>query len=220
MLASPGVAACARSDIGTAVRMEASTSVAGAAPASPTDKSTNHPASSQPGVLAAPRVPVPANAAVCPQDQPGQTAVAAVADPSAPQITVRVPPGWSVSPGDGDVGATLSGPDDMVAKVTIASTPLEPTAAFINYGDDAMAKYPISTLSLLPGDYCGFSGQRLIGTWAEDPDQSLVYRDRIAHIWTNSGNYFVAVHVEAPTGVPGFDEAAAVLTDKFGIVIP
>jgi len=181
---------------------------------------TDEPESSQPGVVETTKVPVPANAVVCRQEQPGQTAVATVADPAAPQITVRVPSGWSVTPGGGDVGASLSGPDDMVAKVTIAATPLEPAAAFTRYGDDLMAKYPISTLSLLPGDYCGFSGQKLMGTWAQDPDESLEYQDRIAHIWTNTGNYFVAVHVEAPTGTPGFDEAAAVLTDKFSIVIP
>ena len=59
-----------------------------------------------------------------------------------------------------------------------------------------------------------------MGTWAQDPDESLEYQDRIAHVWTNTGNYLVAVHVEAPTGTPGFDEAASVLTDKFSIVIP
>lgn len=222
VLAVPGVAACARNSGGTPVRAEASTSATSVAPtsASPTTRETDEPESSQPGVLETTRVPVPPNAVVCRQDQPGQTAVATVADPAAPQITIRVPAGWSVTPGAGEVGASLSGPDDMVAKVTIAATPLEPAAAFTRYGDDLMAKYPISTLSLLPGDFCGFSGQKLIGTWAQDPDESLEYHDRIAHIWTNSGNYLVAVHVEAPAGAPGFDEAASVLTDKFSIVIP
>ncbi|QYL17953.1 hypothetical protein [Mycolicibacterium pallens] len=222
VLAVPGVAACARNSAGTAVRVEASTPTTSATPtsASPTTKVTDEPESSQPGVVETTKVSVPPNAVVCRQEQPGQTAVATVADPAAPQITVRVPPGWSVTPGSGDVGALLSGPDDMVGKVTIAATPLDPAAAFTRYGDDLMARYPISTLSLLPGDFCGFSGQKLIGTWAQDPDESLEYHDRIAHIWTNSGNYLVAVHVEAPSGVAGFDEAASVLTDKFSIVIP
>ncbi|GAY13576.1 hypothetical protein MSZK_03020 [Mycobacterium sp. shizuoka-1] len=166
------------------------------------------------------RVPVPANATVCQPEQSGPTAVAAVADPAAPKIRVRVPDGWSSTPGSGDVGALLSGPDDMVAEVTIAATPLDAAAAFTRYGDDVMARYPISTLSLLPGDFCGFSGQKLMGTWARDPDESLEYQDRIAHIWTNAGNYLVAVHVEASSGTPGFDAAATVLTDEFGIVIP
>ncbi|MEZ0359107.1 hypothetical protein [Mycobacterium sp. SA01] len=222
VLAVPGVAACARNSDGTPVRAEASTSAGSVAPtsAAPSTRETDEPESSQPGVLETTKVPVPPNAVVCKQDQQGQTAVAAVADPAAPKITIRVPPGWSVTPGAGDVGASLSGPDDMVAKVTIEATPLEAAAAFARYGDDVMAKYPISTLSLLPGDFCGFSGQKLIGTWAQDPDESLEYHDRIAHIWTNTGNYLVAVHVEAPAGAPDFDEAASVLTDKFSIVIP
>lgn len=181
---------------------------------------TDEPESSQPGVVETTKVPVPPNAVVCRPEQPGPTVVATVADPAAPQITVRVPAGWSATPGAGDVGASLSGPDDMVARVTIAATPLDPAAAFTRYGDEVMAKYPISTLSLLPGDFCGFSGQRLMGTWAQDPGESIEYRDRIAHIWTNGGNFLVAVHVEAPSETPGFDEAASVLTDKFTIVIP
>ncbi|MCX2934699.1 hypothetical protein ORI20_30985 [Mycobacterium sp. CVI_P3] len=213
MLAVPGVAACARNSDGTAVRVEASTSTS---PSTNTDA----PESSEPGVLETTRVPIPPDTTVCQREQPGPTAVAAVADRGAPQIRVRVPPGWSSTPGTGDVGAVLSGPDDMVADVTIAATPLDPAAAFTRYGDDVMAKYPISTLSLLPGDFCGFSGQKLIGTWARDPDESLEYQDRIAHIWTNNGNYLVAVHVEAPSGAPGFDAAASMLTDDFGVVIP
>jgi hypothetical protein len=187
---------------------------------SPTTTVTDEPESSQPGVLETTRVPVPPNSVVCRLEEPGETAVAAVADPAAPQITVRVPSGWSVTPGSGDIGATLSGPDEMAATVTIAATPLDATAAFARYGDDVMARYPISTLSLLPGELCGFSGQKLVGTWAEDPDKSIEYHDRIAHIWTNTGNYLVAVHVEAPSGTPGFDAAASILTAKFGIVIP
>lgn len=146
--------------------------------------------------------------------------MATVGDPAAPKITVKVPAGWSSTPGTGDVGALLSGPDDMVAEVTIAATPLDASAAFTRYGDDVMARYPISTLSLLPGEFCGFSGQKLMGTWARDPDESLEYQDRIAHIWTNNQSYLVAVHVEAPAGTPGFDAAASELTDDFGIVIP
>jgi hypothetical protein len=220
LLAVPGVAACARNSAGTAVRADPSTSTSAPTSTSPTTKVTDEPESSQPGVLETTRVPVPPNAVACRQEEPGQTAVATVADPAAPQIAIRVPSGWSVTPGSGDVGATLSGPEGMVGTVTIAATPLDATAAFARYGDDVMAKYPISTLSLLPGDFCGFSGQKLMGTWAEDPDKSIEYHDRIAHIWTNTGNYLVAVHVEAPSGAAGFDAAASILTDKFGIVIP
>lgn len=202
------------------MRAEASTSTTAPTSTSPTTTVTDEPESSQPGVLETTRVPVPPDAVVCQQEEPGETALATVADPAAPKISVRVPSGWSVTPGSGDIGATLSGPDEMAATVTIAATPLDATAAFARYGDDVMAKYPISTLSLLPGDFCGFSGQKLVGTWAEDPDKSIEYHDRIAHIWTNTGDYLVAVHVEAPSGTPGFDAAASILTAKFGIVIP
>src|SRR5690606_40412268 len=54
----------------------------------------------------------------------------------------------------GDVGARLTGPDDMLAEITIAATPAEPAAAFSRYSDDLMGKYPIATLSLLPADLC------------------------------------------------------------------
>ena len=181
---------------------------------------TDTPESAEPGVLETTRQPVPPNAQVCAQDRTGQTAVAAVADPAAPKITVALPDGWSATPGSGDVGARLTGPDDMLAEITITATTLEPAAAFSRYSDDLMGKYPISTLSLLPADLCGYSGQKLMGTWADDPGQSIQYQDRITHIWTNDKSYLVAVHVEAPSGTAGFDAAADMLTSDFGIVIP
>lgn len=199
--------------------MTSTSTLSGSTGSNPT-RSTDAPESAEPGVLETTREPVPPNALACVREASGQTTVAAVADPAAPRITVKLPDGWSATPGSGDVGALLAGPDDMVAEVTIAATPLDPAAAFTRYADDVMARYPISTLSLLPGDFCGYSGQRLMGTWAQDPDQSLQYQDRIAHIWTNTKDYLVAVHVEAPAGTPGFDAAADVLTDEFSIVIP
>lgn len=222
MLAVPFVAGCDRDSAGSAVRGESSVSVSATTttttPGSAT--ATDTPESSEPGVVETTRVPVAPNATVCPQTPAGPTTVAAVADPAAPTITVAVPDGWTASPGAGEVGARLAGPDEMQAEIRITATPLDPAAAFGRYSDDLMAKYPISTLSLLPADLCGFSGQKLMGTWADDPDESIQYQDRIAHIWTNSKNYLVAIHVEAPSGAPGFDAAADELTGDFGIVIP
>ncbi len=163
---------------------------------------------------------MPSNAQVCVSDLTGQTATATVADPAAPKITVALPDGWSVTPGSGDVGARLAGPDDMLAEISITATALDPAAAFTRYSDDVMAKYPISTLSLLPDELCGYSGQKLMGTWADDPEESTEYQDRVVHIWTNSKNYLVAVHVEAPSGTAGFDAAASTLTSDFNIVLP
>jgi hypothetical protein len=181
---------------------------------------TDTPESSEPGVVETTRQPVPSNAQVCVQDLTGQTSTATVADPAAPKITVAVPDGWSVVPGSGDVGARFTGPDDMLAEISITATPLDPAAAFTRYSDDLMAKYPISTLSLLPADLCGYSGQKLMGIWADDPGASIEYQDRVTHIWTNSKNYLVAIHVEAPSGTAGFDAAASTLTSDFNIVIP
>lgn len=225
MLAVPVVAGCDRDSAGSAVRGESSVSTSATAtstttstPASSTE--TDVPESTEPGVLETSRTQVAPNATICTQSPAGPTTVAAVADPAAPRITVAVPDGWTTSPGAGDVGARLAGPDEMQAEIRITATPLDPAAAFGRYSDDLMAKYPISTLSLLPADLCGFSGQKLMGTWADDPDESIQYQDRIAHVWTNSKSYLVAVHVEAPSGTTGFDAVADELTGDFGIVIP
>ena len=59
-----------------------------------------------------------------------------------------------------------------------------------------------------------------MGTWADNPDRSITYRDRIAHIWTNAKDYLVAIHVQAPSGTPGFDAAADQITGDFGIGLP
>ena len=97
----------------------------------------------------------------------------------------------------------------------------DPAAAFRKYADDLMAESAVSTVSVLPGELCGYSGQKLMGAWSDTPQNAVGYEDRIAHIWTNSGtNYLVAVHVQAPTGTPGFDAAAALLTEDFEILLP
>jgi hypothetical protein len=181
--------------------------------------STDVPESSQPGVVETTRQAVPANTATCPGPA-SATAVAAVTDPGAPRISLTMPAGWSISPGSGDVAARITGPAEMTGEVSITPTVLDPAAAFTKFSDDAMAKYPISSVSVLPAEICGYSGQKIMGTWADDPDRSLQYYDRIAHIWTNTKNYLVAIHVQAPSKTEGFDEAASVLVGDFGIVLP
>ena len=96
------------------------------------------------------------------------------------------------------MGAQLHGPDGITATVTIAETPLDPAAAFRQYADDAMAASAVSSVSVLPADLCGYSGQKLLGAWSDSPQQAVEFGDRIAHIWTNTDNYLVAVHVEGP----------------------
>ncbi|GAT07785.1 hypothetical protein H7I77_27725 [Mycolicibacterium novocastrense] len=151
---------------------------------------------------------------------PSEQVSAAVPDPAAPTITVALPAGWSTTAGQGDVGLRLTGPDQMWATVTIAKTALPPAEAFERYADDAVAASDISTLSVLPAELCGYSGQKLLGSWADAPGSAVEFGDRIAHIPTSTGDYLVAVHVQAPAQTPGFDPLASPLLGEFGIVIP
>ncbi|MDT5015094.1 MAG: hypothetical protein QOD39_1254 [Mycobacterium sp.] len=174
-----------------------------------------------PGVVPTTRTPVPADTVTCTVPNPPPVGVvASVSDPAAPKITVALPTGWSTSKGDGDVGARLEGPDGLSATVTIAETPLDPAAAFEKYADDAMATSAVSSISVLPADLCGYSGQKLLGAWSDSPQQALKFGDRIAHIWTNTANYLVAVHVEGPASVAGFDPMGSPLMEDFAIVVP
>ena len=131
--------------------------------------------------------PIPADTVSCAQPvKPAVTAVAQVSDPAAPKITVAVPDGWSVEPGSGDVGVRMQGPDGMFATVTIAQTKLDPAEAFTEYADKVMAVSAVSSVSVLPAELCGYSGQKLMGAWSDTPQQSVEFLDRIAHIWTNT----------------------------------
>ena len=174
------------------------------------------------GVLPTTRTPMTPNTVACSQTiKPSVRMTAEVDDPQAPTITVGVPDKWSMTAGTGDVGGKLDGPGGMEATVTIASTDLAPAAAFRKYADDLMAESTVSSVSVLPGELCGYSGQKLMGAWSDSPQNAIEYSDRIVHIWTDGGtDYLVAVHVQAPTGTPGFDSAAALLTEDFEIVLP
>ena len=213
------LAACARTSDGTPVAAEhgpgATTSSAPSATTAPTPQGEF-------GVVPTTRAPVPPNTVACSQTiKPTVRMTAEVDDPQAPRITVGVPDKWSMAAGTGDVGGRLDGPAGMQATVTIAATQLDPAAAFKKYADDLMEESAVSSVSVLPGELCGFSGQKLMGAWSDTPQNAVEYEDRIVHIWTNSGNtYLVAVHVQAPTGTPGFDSAAALLTEDFEIVLP
>ncbi|OBF88819.1 hypothetical protein A5790_22870 [Mycobacterium sp. 852002-51152_SCH6134967] len=171
----------------------------------------------QPGIVSTPQ-PSAARRA-CSLPGPAHV-LAAVPDPAAPRITVALPAGWSTAAGQGDVALRLAGPDGMWATVTIAETTLPPAEAFERYADDAVAAADISTLSVLPAELCGYSGQKLLGSWAGSPGPAVQFGDRIAHIPTSTGDYLVAVHVEAPAQTAGFDPLASPLLGGFGIVVP
>ena len=162
---------------------------------------------------------IPPNALIClPPPNPGAAATVQISDPAAPRIVMSLPEGWSAAPAP--AGLTLTGPAGMSGAVTITETTLDPAAAFGKYADDITAAAPISSVSILPADHCGFSGQRLMGVLSGSAAGSQTYEDRIAHVWTNTKDYLVVIHVTAPQGSPAFDAAAAVLTADFAVTIP
>jgi hypothetical protein len=55
---------------------------------------------------------------------------------------------------------------------------------------------------------------------ATNLDPAAAFADRIAHIWTNTTNYLVTIHLEGPPDAPGFDAAKTALMQDFAVVIP
>jgi hypothetical protein len=224
-LMAPLAAGCVRTDEGVAIRSEDFAATPTSAPARPTSTpspSTNDAGPAAPGILTTTQTPIPADTVTCaPPTPPVPRAVARIPDPQAPRITVALPPdGWSASPGSGDVAARIVGPNGMFATVTIARTKLDPAQAFTEYADKVMAVSAVSSVSVLPAELCDYSGQKLMGAWSDTPQQSVEFLDRIVHIWTNTNNYLVAVHVEAPAGTDGFNAASTVLIEDFAVDIP
>lgn len=210
---------CVRTDEGVAVRSQ-DVATPTSELSQPT-RSTEDAGPAAPGVLTTTKAPVPAGTVTCAEPvKPAVSAVAQVSDPAAPTITVAVPDGWSVEPGSGDVGVKMAGPDGMFATVTIAQTKLEPAEAFTEYADKVMAGSAVTSVSVLPAELCDYSGQKLMGAWADTPQQSVEFLDRLAHIWTNTNEYLVAIHVQAPAETDGFDAASTVLIEDFAVGIP
>ena len=191
------------------------------AAAAPGTSSTNPVDQPEPGIMPTSEAPVPAGAVTCaPEVAPRVGYVAAVDDPRAPQIVIGVPEGWSFMGGTGDVAGRLTGPDRMTATVTIATTDLDPAAAFRGYANDIMEQSAVSTVSVLPGELCDYSGQKLMGSWSDIPETAVEFRDRLVHLPTDTANYLVSVHVEAPSGVDALDAAGDVLTADFEVRMP
>ena len=107
----------------------------------------------------------------------------------------------------------------MSATVTIATTELDAGGSFLHYTATLGGSMPRLKLAVTGAPFCGYSSQRLTGTLQGQPG-AIDFADRIAHIWTNSRNYLVAIHLEGPSGRPGFDAAKSTLTQDFGVVIP
>jgi hypothetical protein len=206
--------ACTRSSDGAATAQSgqsstpatSSTTTASAAP-------PVAPADDVPGVVPTPGAS-PTDEDCAPAAPPAVPVDVRIDDPAAPTVVVGAPQEWTTTPSPD--GATLTGPENMSATVTITATPLDAAAAFRGYADDLTAKTEMSTLSLLPAETCGFSGQKLMGMLGGTTPENVVYQARIVHV----PGYLIAVYVEAPTDTAGFDDAAAVLTQGLRIGLP
>jgi hypothetical protein len=174
------------------------------------------------GVVETTKHPVTAGETTCaPDSAPTGTVEVRGAAPGAPIVTIAVPEGFAPgAPGQGDVALNLTGPDGMTGTVTIAPTTLDAAAAFQKYADERTADYEISSVSVLPGELCDYSGQELMGTLADHPGQGIDYADRVIHVWTNDGDFLIALRLEAPNGTAGLDTAKSVMLADFGVRMP
>jgi hypothetical protein len=168
------------------------------------------------------RIPPDAPACVVTPTGDGEAASeiqAAVSDPAAPRITITVPEGWQSTPGTGDTALMMSGPDTLSATVTIAATDLSPDSAFLRYTAGIGGTMTRRKFSVTGAPFCGYSSQQLAGT-LQAPSGAIDFADRIAHIWTNTKQYLVTIHLESHSGVAGFPAAKSLLTQDFAVVIP
>lgn len=179
------------------------------------------PAESVPGIAATRTEPIPSDSAVCvvaPVGD-GESMTAAVSDPVAPRITVVVPRDWRSTPGAGDSALVLDGPDTLSATVRIEATDLTPESAFLHYTATVGGTMARRKFSVTGAPFCGYSSQQLTGT-LEGPAGGTDFADRITHIWTNTRQYLVSIHLQAHSGSPGFTVAKSLLTQDFSISIP
>jgi hypothetical protein len=149
----------------------------------------------------------------------GRPAVATVADPAAPKVTVEVPDGWSWTAGTGDTALTLAGRGDMSGAVIIAETTLEPGGSFLKYAADMAGSRPRAKFTPAGAQLCGYSSQLLAGTF-QSPSGTFDFADRVTHIWTNAKKYLVSIQLQGPAGARGFGAAKSTLMHQFAVVIP
>jgi hypothetical protein len=223
LVAVGAVSGCAKTSDGHPIAGptgEATATATETGTAAPTSTSAQPPTGlSTMGVAPTMRETVPPNALLClPPPAAGTATPVLIGDPAAPRIVVALPAGWSAAPTP--AGLSLTGPDGTSGDVGITRTDLDPAAAFEKYADDITASAPISSVSVLPAESCGYSGQRLMGLLSGGAQGNETFEDRVAHIWTNTKNYLVTIHAAAPSGTSAFNAATAVLTADFAITIP
>ena len=167
------------------------------------------------GVVETTKRPVAAGEQICdPPGPPAQTMTASSGAPGAPTVVVALPDGFSQgAPPAGDVALNLIGPDGLTGTVKITPTPQGAAEAFQRYADARTAGHEFNSVSILPAELCGYSGQKLMGILAEKPGSGSDYVDRIVHVWTNNGDYLI----REPTGsyMPASPE---VFEDKFALI--
>lgn len=145
--------------------------------------------------------------------------VAQVVAAAAPRITFTLPDGWTSEPGHEDLALSLNGPDSMTGTVTIAATKLDPAAAFSDYADTLARTKADLFVDTVGAAFCGYSSQKLTGTFT-GPAGPVAFADRLTHIWTNTKNYLVTIHMEGPEDSSEFVPAKAALMQDFTVVIP
>lgn len=136
------------------------------------------------GVQETTKRPVSAGETTCTPDTPPAHPVEAHgAAPGSPTVILGLPDGFApAADPQGDIALNLTGPDGRTGTVTITPTTLDAAAAFQAYGDDRTKGSEISSLSVLPGDLCGYSGQELMGMLADKPGQGVEFADRVVHV--------------------------------------
>jgi hypothetical protein len=107
----------------------------------------------------------------------------------------------------------------MTGTVTIAATKLDPAAAFSEYADALARTKADLYVDTVGATFCGYSSQKLTGTFT-GPGGAVAFADRITHIWTNTKNYLVTIHMEGPEDAAEFVPAKAALMQDFAVVIP
>lgn len=211
--------ACSRPGVETAPGTTESDQTATATTGAAAPPSSEESALPDYGVLETSRRPVAAGETTCePDTPPAHPVEARTQTPGSPTVVIDVPDGFAPgAPPAGDTALNLTGPDGMTAAVLISPTTLDAAAAFRQYADRRTADYEINSVSVLPGELCGYSGQELMGMLADQPGQGIDYTDRIVHVWTGAGDYLVAVQVQAPNKTAGLDDATSTLLADFGI---
>lgn len=175
----------------------------------------------QSGVVPTTKVPVAPGAVQCnPYPDPvadGATSVT-LALPAL-MVEIAMPSAWDARPGSDAGLVDLIGPDGLTGSVSATPTTLDPATAFDDLAHDLAARAPLSQQTHFAAASCGYSGQRINGTWSESGAEFEAYSDRVAHIWTNSGDYLVVIHLEGPAGMPAFTDAEALMMRDFRITI-